>query len=331
MLDALRFVATAVAKKEFVPELSHFKIKDGRITGYNGILALSSDIDVDLDIMPHAAKFLAAIRACAATEDVITLSVTGTGRLSVRCGKFKSFVDCLEGETEHFIEPVGEVVELGEHFMAGIKALAPAMGIDASRPWAMGIKLQASSMYATNNVMVAEYYHGQHIPFDVVIPASAVNELLRINTNPIRVQVTESALTFWFSETRWMRTSLVESEQWPVGRILPLLDAVNGEEHPLPEGFESAVTMLKPFLGEHGSIYMTADRYTTSPNEGEGTSVDISTTGVSDMQAYSFVQMTLLAKIANKIDWSSYPNPCKFSADRLRGVVIGQHIPKGQA
>lgn len=324
MLDSLRFVATAAAKKEFVPELSHFKIRGGRITGYNGLLALSSDIDVDLDILPHAGKFLAAIRACG--NDLITLSVTGTGRLSVKSGAFKSYVECLESDGSQFVEPEGETVELGEHFMAGIKALAPAMGIDASRPWAMGIKLQDSSMYATNNVMIAEYYHGQRIPFDVVIPSLAVNELLRIKTNPIKVQVTTNALTFWFSETRWMRTALIEADAWPFARIQPLLDKEGGAQLALPEAFEESVAKLKPFLGEHGSVYMTGDHYSTSPNEGEGSSVEISTTGITDMQAYSFTQLTLLSQIAKTIDWTAYPNPCKFMADRLRGVVVGQHV-----
>lgn len=324
MLDSLRFVATAVAKKDYVPELSHYKIQDGRVTGYNGILALSSDIDVDLNIFPHAAKFLAAIRACA--DETIALSMTPTGRLAVKSGKFKSFVDCLETETSQFIEPEGEVIELGEHFMSGIKTLAPAMGIDASRPWAMGIKLQKQSMYATNNVLLAEYWHGQNIPLDVVIPSLAVNELLRIKTNPTKVQVTENSLTFWFGETRWMRTALVEASEWPFAQINTLLDMPAGDQLPLPDGFAAAIEMLKPFLGEHGSVYMSPTKYSTSQHDGEGSSVDISTTGITEMQAYSHVQLTLLNQIAKTIDWSCYPNPCKFSNDRLRGALVGQRI-----
>lgn len=324
MLDSLRFVATAVAKKDYVPELSHYKIANGRVTGYNGILALSSDIDMDLNIYPHAASFLAAIRACPA--ETIALSVTPAGKLAIKSGSFKSFVMCLDDIGQPFVEPEGETIELGEHFMAGIRALTPAMGIDASRPWAMGIKLQGGSMYATNNVMIAEYWHGQDIPIDVVIPAIAVNELLRIKINPIRVQVTENSLTFWFSETRWLRTALVDATAWPIARVMPLLGQETGEMLPFPEGFASAIETLKPFLGEHGSVYMSPTQYSTSKHDGEGSSVAIATTGVTEMQAYSHTQLTLLTQIATKIDWSKYPNPCSFSADRLRGVVVGQMV-----
>ena len=42
MIDAVKFVQGAVAKKDYVAELTHFLIQDNRITGYNGIMGLSS-------------------------------------------------------------------------------------------------------------------------------------------------------------------------------------------------------------------------------------------------------------------------------------------------
>ena len=40
MLAELKFVQGAVAKKDFIPSLTHFEIKDGMIKGLNGSLAL---------------------------------------------------------------------------------------------------------------------------------------------------------------------------------------------------------------------------------------------------------------------------------------------------
>jgi hypothetical protein len=323
MLDALRFVAAAVAKKDYVQDLQHFRIKDGRVTGFNGVVALSSDIDVDLDIHPNAAKMLAAIKACPGT---IALNMTPAGRLAVKSEKFKSFVECLPQESAQFPEPEGEAIDLGENFMPGIKALAPAMGIDASRIWAMGIKLQNQSMFATNNVMLVEYWHGTDIPLDVVIPDVCVKELLRINENPTRVQVNDRCITFWFGEKRWLRSQLVEPTGWPMAKMDQVLSMSDGEQLAYPEGFFEAIDTLKPFLADSGTVYVSPDKVSTAKDEGEGTSVDVSIPGVTEMQAYHHRQLTLLGEISQTIDWTAYPAPCMFRGNRLRGALVGQRI-----
>lgn len=324
MLDALRFVASAVAKKEFVPELTHFKIKQGRVTGFNGQIALSSDIDVDLDVQPQALALINAIRACPGT---IALSVTPAGKLSVRSGKFRSYVNCLADTIAHFVEPEGETVDMGEHFLPGIKCLAPLMGIDASRPWSMGIKLHGQSMYATNNIMLAQYWHGSQLPLEAVIPAAAINELLRIDEPPTRVQMTDNSISFWFGPKRWMRSQLLIDGGWPIDKVDGLM-ATNGRNpQPFPDGFFDAVEKLKPFLGEQGSVYLSPDRMATTPVDEDGTSIEVELPQVTGMQAYHQKHLELLGRVAKQIDWSDYPRPCQFTdGGRMRGVIIGQKV-----
>lgn len=323
MLDALRFVAAAVAKKDYVPELTHFKIHDGRVTGFNGVLALSSDIDVDLDIRPHASKLLAAIRACQGT---ISLNMTPQGKLAVKSGAFKSFVDCLSDEAAEAMYPEGKIIDLGDKFLAGIKALAPAMGVDASRPWSMGIKLQRQSMFATNNVMLVEYWHGEDIPLDIVIPAVAVEELLRIGDAPTKIQVTENSISFWFSPTRWMKSVLLQGGMWPIDKMEAVLSSPDGSQIEFVPGFFEAVETLKPFLGESGALYVTPTAISTSQHDGEGTSVELAIPGVVGMQAYHYKQLSLLGSVARTIDWTAYPRPCMFRGELLRGAVVGQRV-----
>ncbi|QJD54343.1 DNA polymerase III beta subunit [Aminobacter phage Erebus] len=323
MLDALRFVASAVAKKDFVQELTHFKIQDGRVTGFNGIVALSTDIDVDLDIQPNAAKLISAVKACPGT---IALNMTPAGKLAVRSGSFKSFVDCLQEEHAYFVYPEGDSVELGPNFLDAITAVSPVMSVDASRPWAMGVKLRGASAFATNNVMLVEYWHGTDLPFDMVIPAVAVNELIRIGEKPTRVQITDRSISFWFGEKRWMRSALLEGASWPTDRMAQILDASTGAQQEFhPEFFES-VAKLKPFLGESGSVYLSADKISTSQHEDEGTSVDVPATGMLEMQAYHHHQLMILGEVAKTIDWTAYPRPCMFQGGALRGALVGQRV-----
>jgi hypothetical protein len=323
MLDALRFVASAVAKKDFVPELTHFKIRGGRVTGFNGSIALSSDIDVDLDVLPNALQLISAIRAC---SDTIALHITPAGRLAVRSGKFKAFVDCLPDEAQMFVYPEGDTIELGPNFMPGIKAVAPIMGIDASRPWAMGVRLSKQSMFATNNVMLVEYWHGTPIPIEVIIPSAAITELLRIDEVPTRVQVTETSISFWFGDKRWMRSQLLVDGGWPTNRMDEILSTSNGKQLPFPDEFFAGVETLKPFLSDRGAVFINGRTLATHADEGIGASVDVEVPGVELTQAYHHRQLMLLHEVATAIDWTAYPRPCMFTGARLRGALIGQRV-----
>lgn len=323
MLDAIRFVASAVAKKDYVADLQHFKIKDGRITGYNGAMALSSDIDVDLDVQPKADKFLAAVKACQGT---IALNVTPSGKLAVKAGKFKSFIDCLPEESTHFVLPEGDEVEVGPLFLAGLKALQPAMGIDASRPWGMGIKLSANSMFATNNVMLVEYHHGHPVPIDVVIPAAAVNEILRIGEAPSRVQTTHNSITFWFGPKRWLRTNVIAGADWPTDKIAAIfarLEQATPVE--VPTALKEAVEALKPFLEESAAITFDGTVARTVGEEGAGASYEVPINGLEEGKAvcYGHKQLEILCEIATKVDLTLFPLPAVFYGERLRGVFAG--------
>jgi hypothetical protein len=324
MLDALRFVSTAVARKDFIPDLTHFKIEDGRITGFNGMVALSSDIDLDLTVMPSAGQLIDAIRAC---KETISLNVTETGRLAVKSGKFRAYVNCLPKQSAVFVEPEGQSIDMGPDFLTGIKKVAPIMGIDASRPWAMGIKLVGESMFATNNVMMVQYWHGSPLPFDIIIPAAAVSELLRINEDPTEVQLTSNSITFWFGNERWLRTQLVVGDGWPIH----LVDKIMAIESntlltPFPVGFFDAVKTLEPFVGERSTIYLEPTGLRTERTEGAGACFDMET-GLPCLQAYHLHQLTLLGEVADRIDWSNYPGPCKFKGgSRMRGALIGQRL-----
>ena len=80
MIDALRFVQGAVARKDFVPEMTHFHIKEGGVMTYNGALTLYSPIELNFDVSPKADQMVKAIAAC--QDQTITLHMTPAKKLS---------------------------------------------------------------------------------------------------------------------------------------------------------------------------------------------------------------------------------------------------------
>lgn len=316
MREALNFVKGAVARKDFVPELTHFNIQDGRITGYNGDMALSSPIAVDIHAKPHAQTFIKAVNAC---EGETALSLTKAGKLSLRSGKFRALIECLpENQETRFIIPEGQVVSLGENFLDCIKALAPFQGIDASRPWATGIMLKDGSALATNNICLVEYWHGNTLPFSINIPKSAITELIRIGENPTKVQLTKNSISFHFEGGRWLRTQLLATD-WPdaASRVF------DGEGVPtsVPEGLFDALETLRPFVDDSSRVFFTATGVATSHEPEAATTVDL--VGLPPGPCFHHAMLSLLSGTAEKIDFTTYPRPCKFTGKKLRGVILG--------
>lgn len=315
MLSSLKFVQGAVAKKDFVPALAHFRIQDGLVKGFNGSLALCGPIDLDLSVTPKALPFIKAIQAC---QDTIALHVTDSGRLSIKSGRFKAFVDCIQEEFPD-IQPEGDTIPLDGGLLKVLKKLSPFIAEDASRPWARGILFRGQSAYATNNVVIIEHWLGYTFPVEINVPKSAVAELLRINEEPESMQVTSNSVTFHFSNRRWLR-SQTYSLDWPdISKVLDR-EAAPGE---YPETlFTSIHDCLIPFLEEDGGIYFKEDgSITTSYAEGVGAAVQFEPFGAAGK--YNAEQFMLLEGVAERIDLSSYPAPSMFYGDKVRGAIVG--------
>ncbi len=314
MLTSLKFCAGSIAKKDFVIDLKHFAIQDGFIRGFNGTLALGSPIPFDINCHPNAEQLIKAVSKC---DDTIQLSLTKAGRLSVKSGVFKAFIDCVQGETNH-VEPEGSFVEFdGELVLKGIQACAAFIGSDASRPWANGILIKGQSMFATNNVMLVEYWLGAEFPITVNIPKAAIREMQRINEPPIGAQVTENSITFHYTNDRWLRTQLYATE-WP--NLSKVLDRPS-TQLPMDERIFVGLEAVKSFTDKMGTIFLMPDELRTHQDEQEGAGFAIEGFGFEGK--YNIEMLNLLKDTATTIDWSTYPGPCMFQGDRIRGAIIG--------
>jgi len=316
MLKTLQFVKGAVARKDFVPALTHFRIESGFIKGFNGSIALCAPIDLDLEVSPLALPFIKAIQA---SKETVAMHVTPTGRLSIKSGKFKSFVECTT-EVYPEVKPSGEMIELKEDFLDVIKMLNPFIAEDASRPWARGILFCNRSAFATNNLVLVEYWLGYNFPEPVNIPKEAVKELLRIKEAPTHMQLSSKSVTFHFEGGRWLRSNLF-SLGWP--DVTPVLD-VESNPQPLPENFFEVIEELVPFVGESNALHLAGDRITTDLNDEVGTSIEMS--GLPEEACFNGKSMASLSGIAEKMDLTLYPRPLTFVGDNIRGVLLGRRV-----
>lgn len=325
LLSALKFVQGSVAKKELQEGLTHFRIVDGYVRGYNGVLALCSPIGLNIDCTPKAEPMIKAIAAC---EDAVQMTMLTNGKLSIKSGGFKVSIDTIDGPTQH-VEPEGTLYEInGEKFLNGIKTVQAFISDDASRPWSCGVLIKEGSMFATNNTSIIQYWFGDVFPVVCVIPRLAVKELLRIKQPPVSVQATENSMTFHFGDGCWLRTQLIEPK-WPDIEKIITKSEEGSNPYQLEPSLFDALEKIKPFAERDVKVYIENSLCRTHVVELDGASAlfkEHQTLGVYNIDL--LMQLKGLAtewdaSRYNVLDYRGLPSPIVFYGEGLRGVIVG--------
>lgn len=314
MLKELKFVQGAVAKKDFVPAMTHFRIEKGKVRSFNGHLAICSPIALDLECTPKAEMLVKAISNC---EQEVVLSLTEKGRLKVQSGQFRAFIETIEGDTPH-LEPSGKIVEInGAALLDSFQKISSFIGNDASRPWTNGILLRGQSAFATNNVCLIEYWLAIDIPFVVNIPGTAIKEVLRVNEPPVHLQLDDNSVTFHYSGGRWIRTQLYITH-WP--DISKVLDQPSNPS-PVDPRLYQALDSLSQFSDELTRVHLKNGVLRTHLEEEIGASYEVSGLGIDGL--YQIKMLRLLEGVADTADFTRYPQPVLFFGNNLRGAIVG--------
>lgn len=316
MIAALKFVQGAVAKKDFVPALTHFRIHKRKVRGFNGSLGICAPINIDLDIAPRAVDFVRAINAC--TEE-IALHMADNGKLCVRSGKFKTFVECVPPEQFPFFEPMGQTVSVKPGLVSALKLLEPFIASNPSKPWACGILFNGECAYATNNVIFLEHWVGSRFPAPVNIPASAIRELVRIGKDPVSMLVSGERVCFNYEKGEWLSTQLL-TEPWP--DVAGLLSKLAKTTYKPPEEMWEAIEAALPFADEINRVFFKGNRVSTTP-EDDKTGTTVKAEGVPEKGCFNGEQLLALRKLGTTFGFEHYPQAVPFFGSKTRGLIAG--------
>lgn len=317
MRDALKFCSWALAKKNFVESLTHYRIANGRVQTFNGSITLSSPIDLTIECQPLGATFLKTVESC---KEAMHMTMTPGGKLSIKSGKIRALIPCTEALFPE-IGPEGREIALEPGLIACLGKLEPMIAEDASRPWARGILISGDKAFATNNVVIAEAELSQKIPGTMNIPHAAINELMRIKKDPSHMMLSDHSATFFYEDDRWLRTALLETE-WPdIGRIL------NKKAEPpfvFDDDFWEALESLKIHVDEFRRLFIKPNFLTTSLDHNEASFAKIE--GLPEGGCYDLQMLRMLKGVAFAIDFSPYPAPALWLGDGMRGAIIGRRF-----
>lgn len=319
IFDALNFVKGSIAKKDLVPELQHVQIKDGRITGFNGTLSLSAPIDMP-DVIPEANTFIRAVNTAAECSEDIDLKIEEP-KFKITAGDFTAYIDCLTEWTDTLPGPSGEKKDLDAALLPVAKMLLPFISQDASRPWSRGIYFKNQCAYVTNNIILIQMFAGAELPFEVILPIGTIKEMIRIKEEPIAMSCDDNTLTLFYKNDRWLKSCIIDGS-WPeFESMFDNIASDDGEE--VSAYLFQTISKILPFLGEDRSVYFMDGKIRTSSHKKTGVNFD---TDLPYTMRFNADQLMLLEKVAEKINFAAYPEPCTFFGPTLRGLIMGQII-----
>lgn len=325
LLNTITFVKGAVAKRDLVPALTHYLIRDRRIYGFNGVVSLSCPVDIDGSWAPNAQQFWRVLELCGDGAEF----VPDGDRILIRgqSGEIKvsAYVERIDPDSVPIPAVTGSTCPIPPGFMDTLHLLRPFIGEDASRQQFQGIFFRKQVAWATNNVIAVEAWQGKHgktFPM-IVLPVEAIDELIRIKETPETMtnDVDAAMVTFHYSGGHTLTTRLLPYDRWP--DFAQVFDEVDVSDVPsTPEHLFPALRQVKPFANDRLSIV------TLSPGQIQAahgdTNVRLKVPGLGAVVEQSF-SLTQLLRIegADKI---GLDRPKRIPFITRRGKVVARGV-----
>lgn len=317
LLQALEF-CSVVSEKLGASYETHIGLRNKWAIAFNGIIAAGSPIEEDIYCYAHTITLIDALSKCEETYSLTQLE----GKLSIKSGKFKALVPCLDPTLMQEALPDPLIAPITNKFREAVEAVGVLASENAQHILTASVLMNGPTVISTNRVMLLEYWHGLDLPPNVPLPKQFVAALVKQKKNLTGFGFSSCSATFWFEDGSWLRTQLYNDE-WPdVSRIL------NREANlwSIDANFFKALDAVEKFSAD-GNIYFHNGKINSHPDEGVGASYELA--GLPNDVIYPAKQLNIMKPFVKRIDFkaqgihdSSY---CLvFQGDVCRGVISGR-------
>lgn len=315
MIEILKTVNLAVATKGLVPIWTHYHFHNNRVQGSNGILFIDAPLELGYDITVPAVKFYQAVKLC---SKELKLKITDTGRLSIRCKKFRALINLAPHNSYPAIEFSSRELFTCKNIKYFLEIISPFVSDDASRPWSRSVIIKDGYAWATNNISLARI----KVPYtwQTVIPKYMIEALLAIENEPTHINIEKTRVNFSYTNGVKLGGSLPGAE-WPdVAHLIEVTEA-----DAVPNYFKETLEVLLPFCEDSKMpIFVLGDEGVSTDMREQGAKVDLAKLPNSAFRAEPLLQV---ARIATHINFKRYPKSCYFTSNiGVDGVIMG--IPK---
>lgn len=317
LLSALEF-CSCVSEKLGAPYETHIGLKNNWAIAFNGIVAAGAPISEDILCHPHNLLLIEALSKC---DENFSLTQLDNGRLSVKSGKFKAIVPCLDPAIMQEASPDPLIAPITNKFKEAVEAVGVIASENAQEIFTASVLMNGATVISTNRVMVMEYWHGLDLPPNVPLPKEFVKALTKQKKNLTGFGFSNSSATFYFEDGCWLRTQLY-ADKWP--DVAPILNRPANLWAIDPQFFK-ALDAIAPF-SEDGNAYFDLNLIMS---HAENTGASYECAGLPKGVVYSIKQLKIIQPYVKRIDWiatgTSDSSYCLvFEGDFMRGVIAGR-------
>ena len=314
LIEALQFICT-IQKKDGDLNQTHCNINNGFIYAYNGSVSLGVPITEDLNACPHSMKLLSALKKC--TEKV-SITQLNSGKLSIKSGKFRAYVECVAADMFPSITPDPNIAAIGPDIAAGLSAVLPLL-VDnppTARAFTGAALLQANSIIGTNGAVLLEYWHGVDLPPNILIPKEAAALISKRDKELIGFGFSHSSATFHYKDGSFIKTQLIE-QKYPNTNIF--FDGV-GDTMDIPDNLFDSISKIKDFASAN-RIHFKEGCLSTSMQDDDGAIYEIS--GLPTGFCLNYQYMEMVKDYFKKAWFSEDKVKVNFFGGPCRGVIVG--------
>lgn len=311
LLDAVRFLAS-ICKDEGAPFETHILLSNKTATAFNGVIAGGALIDEEITAAPHAKTFYAALQKC--TEG-FTITQLDEAKLSVKSGKFRAIVPCLNPSLLPFPVPDSPCGPIGDELKTALAIIDKIKPENGQIIHLLSFLLNGQSCIASDGKIIIEAWHGLNLPTGLSIPLAFIPHVVGNSKKLFSFGFSEYSITLYSEDNSWIRTQLY-AEKWPdVYRIL---------ERPsnpvaVPQDFYKGLETIIPF--SDGVVNFDTNILRSHKEEGKGATFEIM--GIAKGPVYPIKYLMMIKDIAEKIDFYGKDKMLTFVGKACRGRIAG--------
>jgi len=311
LLTALKFCGLVARDIGPINE-THICLGANWACAYNGTVACGHPIVEDIYACPNAKLIIEALSKC---NEHISFTQMDRDRLSIKSGKFKAIVPCIEPHLIVIMAPDPPVAVIDDRFKQGLSIVGILANENAQFVYLASILMNGYSLVSTTGKAIIEYWHGINLPSGIALPKALVEPLTKTNKKLTKFGFSQSSVTFYFEDESWIRSQLY-AEEWP--DINAILDRPSNA-WPVSGDFWRGLDAIAGF-SDTGFVYFDAGILRSHDNAISGACYEVA--GLPKGLAFPAKQLAMIRPYANRIDFL-LDNGLMFFSNNIRGCIAG--------
>lgn len=308
LMEALSFVELATEDRgsntaEFV------NLSNKQAITFDGTFAAGMEIEEELSLAP---KLEVLKKALAKSGKSLTITELPTGRLSVKGEKLSVMVPCVAPGDLPDVVPDPAIAPLNDEIKEAFKALVGIIAETGERFFETALLLEANLATATNGKVLMQYWHGNDLPPNLILPRPFVKAVAsQFKSLKAFGWTQEHSVTFWFEDNSWYKTQVYQDKYPDVNKLLDVTSSAAEAPATLWEGCAQIAEFDEYEWIEFKSGEITSGTASWPVEKLQG------------YKKFDYKQIKKVIPYITKIDLTTYQDRAFFFGDKVRGVAMG--------